>query len=182
MIPHVLRKVDGNFECICGAKVCKAVKVNTMPATGSLRVNGLDRKGSNLKTDINVHHQPSPGISNRRISVMSVQGQGMLTEPLFEDFSFYQKKPAKMKLTNIDSGSVLIVIISLGVGTAIEESSEISSEGQKPLMLKLDLLKDPLFLLFCAREFTTLLVIDSFYVFSIDLMAQKGQDHVVGLF
>ena len=49
-------------------------------------------------------------------------------------------------------------------------------------MLKLDLLKDPLFLLFCAREFTTLLVIDSFYVFSIDLMAQKGQDHVVGLF
>ena len=72
--------------------------------------------------------------------------------------------------------------ISLGAGTAIEESSEISSEGQKPLMLKLDLLKDPLFLLFCAREFTTLLVIDSFYVFSIDLMAQKGQDHVVGLF
>ena len=90
MIPHVLRKVDGNFECICGAKVCKAVKVNTMPATGSLRVNGLDSKGSNLKTDITIHHQPSPGISNRRISVMSVQGQGMLTEPLSGDF-FPQK-------------------------------------------------------------------------------------------
>ena len=90
MIPHVLRKVDGNFECICGAKVCKAVKVNTMPATGSLRVNGLDSKGSNLKTDITILHQPSPGISNRRISVMSVQGQGMLTEPLSGDF-FPQK-------------------------------------------------------------------------------------------
>ena len=47
-----------------------------------------------------------------------------------------------------------------------------SSKGKK--FLKLGLLKDPLFLLFCAREFTTLLVIDSFYVFSIDLMVQKG--------
>ena len=92
MIPHVLRKVDGNFECICGAKVCKAVKVNTMPATGSLRVNGLDSKGSNLKTDITIHHQPSPGISNRRVSVMSVQGQGMLTEPLLEHFFILSKK------------------------------------------------------------------------------------------
>ena len=100
MIPHVLRKVDGNFECICGAKVCKAVKVNTMPATGSLRVNGLDSKGSNLKTDITIHHQPSPGISNRRISVMSVQGQGMLTEPLFGAlFILSKKNPAVMKLS-----------------------------------------------------------------------------------
>ena len=100
MIPHVLKKVDGNFECICGAKVCKAVKVNTMPATGSLRVNGLDSKGSNLKTDITIHHQPSPGISNRRISVMSVQGQGMLTEPLFGAlFILSKKNPAVMKLS-----------------------------------------------------------------------------------
>ena len=100
MIPHVLRKVDGNFECICGAKVCKAVKVNTMPATGSLRVNGLDSKGSNLKTDITIHHQPSPGISNRRVSVMSVQGQGMLTEPLFGAlFILSKKNPAVMKLS-----------------------------------------------------------------------------------
>ena len=46
-------------------------------------------------------------------------------------------------------------------------------EGKK--FLRLGMLKDPLFLLFCAREFTTLLVIDSFYVFSIDLMVQKGE-------
>ena len=54
------------------------------------------------------------------------------------------------------------------------KSDEDDTSGKEKKFLKLGLLKDPLFLLFCAREFTTLLVIDSFYVFSIDLMVQKG--------
>ena len=45
--------------------------------------------------------------------------------------------------------------------------SQKSEHQKKSKFLELGILKDPLFLLICAREFTALLVIDSFYVFGI---------------